>query len=128
MLIKNLKNKMSCELQKIMINESYHVIDIHAFARRCLYTDQVLRDIEEKSRSKSRQSYQLNESMSQRISVIVTASITDRTFKFVVSQSHTDKKLALKKEVMLIMSSCNLKDDLFDDDSVIESCILDDEN
>jgi hypothetical protein len=119
---------MSYELQKIMINESYHVIDIHAFARRCLYTDQVLQDIEEKSRSKSKQLYQSNESMSQRISVIVIAFITNRTFKFVVSQLHTNKKFALKKEVILIMSSCNLKDDLFDDDSVIESCILDDEN
>jgi hypothetical protein len=30
--------------------------------------------------------------------------------------------------MIMTMSSCNLKDDLFDDDSVIESCILDDEN
>jgi hypothetical protein len=30
--------------------------------------------------------------------------------------------------MIVTMSSCNLKDDLFDDDSVIESCILDDEN
>jgi hypothetical protein len=30
--------------------------------------------------------------------------------------------------MMLTMFSCNLEDDLFDEDSVIESCILDDEN
>jgi hypothetical protein len=30
--------------------------------------------------------------------------------------------------MILTMFSCNLKDDLFDEDSVIESCILDDEN
>jgi hypothetical protein len=30
--------------------------------------------------------------------------------------------------MIVTMSSCNLKDNLFDDDSVIESCILDDEN
>jgi hypothetical protein len=30
--------------------------------------------------------------------------------------------------MIVTMSSCNLKDDLFDDESVIESCILDDEN
>jgi hypothetical protein len=123
MLIEDLKNKMFCELQKIMFNESYHVIDIHAFARRCLYTDQVLRDIKEKSRFKSRQSYQSNESMSQRISIIVTASITNRTFKFVVPQSHIDKKPALKKEVILTMSSCNLKDDLSDERCWVKTLI-----
>jgi hypothetical protein len=58
--------------------------------------------------------------MSQRISVIAIAFITDLTFKFVVSQSSTNEKLALQKEVILIMSSCNLKDDLFDDDSEID--------
>jgi hypothetical protein len=30
--------------------------------------------------------------------------------------------------MILTMFSCNLKDDLFDEDSVIKSCILDDEN
>jgi hypothetical protein len=30
--------------------------------------------------------------------------------------------------MIVTMLSCNLKDDLFDNDSVIESCILDDEN
>jgi hypothetical protein len=30
--------------------------------------------------------------------------------------------------MMLTMFSCNLKNDLFDEDSVIESCILDNEN
>jgi hypothetical protein len=30
--------------------------------------------------------------------------------------------------MIVTMSSCNLKDDLFDDESVIESCILNDEN
>jgi hypothetical protein len=30
--------------------------------------------------------------------------------------------------MILTMFSCNLEDDLFDEDSVIESCILDDEN
>jgi hypothetical protein len=30
--------------------------------------------------------------------------------------------------MILTMFSCNLKDDLFDENSVIESCILDDEN
>jgi hypothetical protein len=30
--------------------------------------------------------------------------------------------------MILMMTSCNLKDDLFDEDSIIESCTLDDEN
>jgi hypothetical protein len=48
MLIENLKNKMSCEFQRVMINELYDVNDIYAFTRRCLYTDQLLRDIKKK--------------------------------------------------------------------------------
>jgi hypothetical protein len=37
-------------------------------------------------------------------------------------------ELVHEKEMIVTMSSCNLKNDLFDDDLVIESCILDDEN
>jgi hypothetical protein len=50
MLIENLKNKMSFELQKVMINEFFEIIELHAFARKCQYTDQVLRDVKNKSR------------------------------------------------------------------------------
>jgi hypothetical protein len=42
--------------------------------------------------------------------------------------SKIKSELAHEKEMIVMMSLCNLKDDLFDDDLVIESCILDDEN
>jgi hypothetical protein len=35
MLIENLKNKIFFELQKIMINEFFEIIELHAFARKC---------------------------------------------------------------------------------------------
>jgi hypothetical protein len=47
-----------------MINESYDVNDIYAFARKCLYTNQLLRDIEEKTRSRNKQAYQSKKIMS----------------------------------------------------------------
>jgi hypothetical protein len=50
MLIENLKNKMFFELQKIMINEFFEIIELHAFARKCQYTNQVLRNVKNKSR------------------------------------------------------------------------------
>jgi hypothetical protein len=50
MLIENLKNKMFFELQKVMINESFEIIELLAFARKCQYTNQVLRDVESKTR------------------------------------------------------------------------------
>jgi hypothetical protein len=50
MLIEDLKNKMSFELQKVMVNEFFGIIELHAFARKCQYTDQVLRDVENKAR------------------------------------------------------------------------------
>jgi hypothetical protein len=50
MLIEDLKDKMSFELQKAMVNESFDATELHAFARKCQYTDQVLRDVENKAR------------------------------------------------------------------------------
>jgi hypothetical protein len=33
-----------------MINEFFEIIELHAFARKCQYTDQMLRDVESKTR------------------------------------------------------------------------------
>jgi hypothetical protein len=87
MLIENLKDKMSYELQRAMINKSYDVNDIYVFARRCLYTDQLLRDIEEKTRSRNKQAYQSEKTMSQLsfISASATVSILSRIIKIVTS-------------------------------------------
>jgi hypothetical protein len=41
---------MSFKLQKVMINELFDVIELHAFDRKCQYIDQVLRDVENKTR------------------------------------------------------------------------------
>jgi hypothetical protein len=76
MLIKNLKDKMSYELQRVMINESYDVNDIYAFARRCLYTDQLLRDIEEKTRVRNKQSYQSEKTATQHSSAFASVIIS----------------------------------------------------
>jgi hypothetical protein len=85
---------MSYELQKAMINESYDANDIYAFARRCLYTDQLLRDIEEKkTRFRNRQAYQSEETMTQlnSISILATAtvSILSTIIKIVTSSIHS---------------------------------------
>jgi hypothetical protein len=42
---KDLKNKMSYELQKVLVIESYKVIDLHEFVKMCRYTDQTLKDV-----------------------------------------------------------------------------------
>jgi hypothetical protein len=41
---------MSYELQKTLAIELYKTIDLHEFAKMCRYTDQTLRDINNKSR------------------------------------------------------------------------------
>jgi hypothetical protein len=33
-----------------MINEFFEIIELHAFVRKCQYTNQVLRDVENKTR------------------------------------------------------------------------------
>ncbi len=42
---------MSYELQKAFATESYKVIDLHEFAKMCRYTDQTLRDMNNKFRN-----------------------------------------------------------------------------
>ncbi len=49
-LLEDLKNKMSYELQKILVIESYKATDLHEFAKMCRYIDQTLRDVDNKSR------------------------------------------------------------------------------
>jgi hypothetical protein len=91
MLIENLKDKMLYKLQRAMINESYDVNDIYAFVRRCLYTNQLLRDIEEKTRFRNKQAYQLEKTMSQLnfISAFATVSILSRIIKIVTFFTQT---------------------------------------
>jgi hypothetical protein len=50
-LFEDLKNKMSYELQKVLAIESYKVIDLHEFAKMCRYTDQTLRNVNNKFRN-----------------------------------------------------------------------------
>jgi hypothetical protein len=50
-LLEDLKNKISYELQKAFVIESYKVIDLHEFAKMCRYTDQTLRDVNNKFRN-----------------------------------------------------------------------------
>ncbi len=49
--LEDLKNKMSYELQKAFAIESYKVIDLHEFVKMCRYTDQTLRDVNNKFRN-----------------------------------------------------------------------------
>ncbi len=50
-LLEDLKNKMSYELQKTLTIESYKTIDLHEFAKMCRYTNQTLRDVNNKFRN-----------------------------------------------------------------------------
>jgi hypothetical protein len=50
-LLEDLKNKMSYELQKVLAIESYKVIDLHEFVKMCRYTNQTLRDVNNRFRN-----------------------------------------------------------------------------
>ncbi len=50
-LLEDLKDKMSYELQKALATESYKATDLHEFAKMCRYTNQTLRDVDNKSRN-----------------------------------------------------------------------------
>ncbi len=49
-LLENLKNKMFYELQKTLTIEFYKAIDLHEFVKMCRYTNQTLRNVNNKSR------------------------------------------------------------------------------
>jgi uncharacterized protein YktA (UPF0223 family) len=49
-LFEDLKKKMSYELQKILVIELYKAIDLHEFVKMCRYTNQILRNVDNKSR------------------------------------------------------------------------------
>jgi hypothetical protein len=50
-LLEDLKNKMSYELQKTLTIESYKTIDFHEFVKMCRYTNQTLKDVNNKFRN-----------------------------------------------------------------------------
>ncbi len=49
-LLKDLKDKMFYELQKTLTTKSYKATDLHEFVKMCRYTDQTLRDVNNKFR------------------------------------------------------------------------------
>jgi hypothetical protein len=49
-LLEDLKDKMSYELQKTLAIESYKATDFLEFVKMCRYTNQILRDVNNKSR------------------------------------------------------------------------------
>ncbi len=50
-LLEDLKDKMSYELQKVLAIESYKATDLHEFVKMCRYTDQTLRNVNNKFRN-----------------------------------------------------------------------------
>jgi hypothetical protein len=50
-LLEDLKDKMSYELQKAFVIEFYKAIDLHEFAKMCRYTNQTLRNVNNKFRN-----------------------------------------------------------------------------
>ncbi len=50
-LLEDLKNKMSYELQKILAIESYKATDLHEFVKMCRYTNQTLRNVNNRFRN-----------------------------------------------------------------------------
>jgi hypothetical protein len=57
-----------------MINESFEIIELHAFARKCQYTDQVLRDVNNKSRYRESGAVETSASDSEKTNLLVSQS------------------------------------------------------
>jgi tRNA A37 N6-isopentenylltransferase MiaA len=83
---------MSYELQKALAIESYKVIDLHEFAKMYWYTDQTLRNVDNKFRN-IREDF-ANDAEREEITVIVNSNqINDRSIsrlRFEISESESE--------------------------------------
>ncbi len=59
-LLKNLKDKMFWNLQKTLTSNIYKVIDLYEFVRLCQFIDQILRDVDNKTRNFNRDDYEVS--------------------------------------------------------------------
>jgi hypothetical protein len=57
-LLKDLKDKMFWDLQKILASNIYKAIDLYEFVKLCQYIDQTLRDVKSKFRNINREEYE----------------------------------------------------------------------
>ncbi len=72
-LLKDLKDKMFYELQKTLTTKSYKATDLHEFVKMCRYTDQTLRDVNNKSR---REEFFSDAARDDEVTVIVNSNQT----------------------------------------------------
>ncbi len=70
-LLKDLKDKMSYELQKTLTIESYKATDLHEFVKMCRYIDQTLRNVNNKSK---REEFFNDAARDEEITVIVNSN------------------------------------------------------
>jgi HD superfamily phosphohydrolase len=84
-LLEDLKDKMSYELQKTLAIESYKTIDLHEFAKMCRYTDQTLRDVNNKFRN-IREDF-ADDAEREEITVIVNSNQTNQNTDRSISRS-----------------------------------------
>jgi hypothetical protein len=71
-----------------MINEFFEIIELHAFVRKCQYTDQMLRDVESKTRYRDEAieaSFSIDERSNQQIDQL-DESFKQQTLAFAFDQ------------------------------------------
>jgi hypothetical protein len=89
-LLEDLKNKMSYELQKTLTIESYKATDLHEFVKMCRYTNQTLRDVNNKSR---REEFSDDAEREEIIVIVNSNQNNDRSisdFRFEISELESE--------------------------------------
>jgi hypothetical protein len=93
-LLEDLKDKMSYELQKAFAIESYKATDLHEFVKMCRYTNQILRNVNNKSK---REEFFSDAARDEEVTVIVNSNQNNQInqnadksifrFRFKISES-----------------------------------------
>ncbi len=108
-LLKDLKDKMSYELQKAFAIESYKATDLHEFVKMCRYTNQTLRNVNNKFRN-IRDDF-ANEAEREEITVIVNSNQNnDRSIfrsRFEISESESSSRATTQSSVENQMNIIN---------------------
>jgi hypothetical protein len=77
-LLENLNDKMSYELQKVLVTESYKATNLHEFVKMCRYIDQILRNVNNKSRREDYES-DADDAEREEVTVIVISNQTNQS-------------------------------------------------
>jgi hypothetical protein len=110
-LLKDLKNKMFWDLQKMLASDIYKTIDLYEFVELCQYTNQTFRDVKSKFRNTNRDEYESasRDNFSNQNSSREQSNVSDSWFRSETSKSNSNNQRLNNREMsqVLVLNQVN---------------------